>query len=251
MNALLSVGGLEKDFGGFMAVNGVDLQIQAGTMTSIIGPNGAGKTTLINLVTGSLQPSAGRITFLGKDITNLPIHQRVRMGMSRSFQISDILANLSVYKNVMLPVLARHNYTVHPLASLDGYPDVHSETADILRSVGLWNIRHYRADELSHGDQRLLEIGMAVAPSPQLCYLDEPCAGMNPMEHKKVLGLIKHLAEERNLTFVLVEHDMDVVFSVSDWVVVMNKGEVLAEGVPDEIRGDPIVRSVYLGEDVR
>ncbi len=250
MTGLLRVEGLIKSFDGFLAINRVDLQIQAGTLTSIIGPNGAGKTTLINLITGKINPDAGRVYLDEIEITRLPIHERVRKGISRSFQISNIFPRLTVFQNIQLPVLARLGYAAFPLASRDKFSQANAEVEEIMHAVGLWGKKDQPAGVLSHGDQRLLEIGMAIAPRPRLCFLDEPCAGMNPVEHGQVLDLIMHLAQERNLTFVIVEHDMDVVFAVSDRVVVMNKGEILADGTPDMIKQHEGVREIYLGEDV-
>lgn len=250
MTGLLTAEKLVKSFGGFLAVKNVDLQIQTGTLTSIIGPNGAGKTTLINLITGNVEIDAGRILLAGKDVSRAPIHERVKLGMTRSFQISNLFAQLTVFKNIQLPVLARRGRVRHFLADLDAFPDVYKEVEEILRTIGLWEKREQVAGTLSHGDQRLLEIGMAVAPRPKLCFLDEPCAGMYPVERVQVLDLILRLAREQGLTFVVVEHDMDVVFSLSDRIVVMNKGEILVDGPPDVIRNHREVREIYLGEEV-
>ncbi|KKM10420.1 hypothetical protein SY88_13855 [Clostridiales bacterium PH28_bin88] len=250
MTGLLRVEALVKSFDGFQAINRVDLQIQAGILTSIIGPNGAGKTTLINLITGKINPDAGRVYLDNTEITRLPIHERIKKGISRSFQIGDIFPRLTVFQNIQLPVFARLGYAASPLASRERFLEANEEIEEIMHDVGLWDQKSQPAGALSHGDKRLLEIGMAIAPRPRLCFLDEPCAGMNPVEHRQVLDLIIRLAEERNLTFVIVEHDMDVVFSVSDRVVVMNKGEILADGTPDMIREHEGVREIYLGEEV-
>lgn len=250
MTDLLVVEGLVKSFGGFLAINKVDLKIQTGLLTSIIGPNGAGKTTLINLITGNLEVDGGRILLAGKDVTRRPVHDRVRIGMTRSFQISNLFLQLTVYRNIQLPVLARRGRADHFFANVDLFSDIHDEVGDILRTIGLWEKRNQIVGALSHGDQRLLEIGMAIAPKPKLCFLDEPCAGMNPVERVQVLDLILRLARDQGLTFVVVEHDMDIVFSLSDRIVVMNKGEILADGSPEMIRNHEGVREIYLGEEV-
>lgn len=250
MTELLSVEGLVKSFGGFLAINRVDLKVQAGMLTSIIGPNGAGKTTLINLITGNVEVDSGRVLMGGRNITRAPIHERVKLGITRSFQISNLFPQLTVYRNIQLPILARQGHANHPFAHLDIFPDVGEEAEEILQTIGLWEKREQIAGALSHGDQRLLEIGMAIAPKPKLCFLDEPCAGMNPVERGQVLDLIRRLFKEQGLTFVVVEHDMDLVFSLSDRIVVMNKGEILADGSPEMIRSHEGVREIYLGEEV-
>ncbi len=187
----------------------------------------------------------------GEDITRLPTDQRVRKGISRSFQITNIFPQMTVAQNILLPVLARQGRTGQPFARYDSYADTQAEAETLLRGLGLWEMRDSPAGELAHGDQRRLEIGMAIAPNPRLCFLDEPTSGMNPLERSEVLEVIKGLAAEREVTFVVVEHDMDVVFSISDWIVVMHYGEILTEGTPAAIRDNAEVRKVYLGEEVR
>jgi len=241
---------LAKYFGEMAAVHEVNLEISAGLFTSIIGPNGAGKTTLINLLSGYLFPDRGKIFFQGREITKLPAHRRVKMGISRSFQIMNIFPRLTVFQNILLPVLSRQNKNFIPFAPWRAQKEAVEETERILNEVWLWKEKNSPASKLSHGDQRLLELGIALAVNPQLCFLDEPSSGMNPIERVKVLELIKKLAAERKTTFVIIEHDMDVVFSLSDRIVVMNRGEILAEGKPEEIRQNKEVRDIYLGEEV-
>jgi branched-chain amino acid transport system ATP-binding protein len=250
MNALLQTAGLRKRFGELAAVDGVDLTLPAGRLTAIIGPNGAGKTTLINLATGALPPDSGTIFFKGEAVTHLATHHRVRKGLSRSFQIMNIFPRLSVLQNVLLPVLARHGRTWAPFARLARQAEALEDTELILNEIGLWEQRDQPAGALSHGDQRLLELGIAIAPAPELCFLDEPAAGLTPIERATVLELIRKLSVERRTTFTIVEHDMDVVFSLSDWIVVMNRGRLLAEGPPPLIRENREVREVYLGEEL-
>jgi branched-chain amino acid transport system ATP-binding protein len=247
---LLETQELRKTFGRLAAVAGVSLDLTEGTLTAIIGPNGAGKTTLINLLTGLLVPDAGTVRFKGEDITRLSPHGRVRRGLSRSFQIMNIFPSLTARQNLLLPVLSRRGRNLRALTRLDRETEADAEVEALLREIGLWEKREARAGALSHGDQRLLELGIAVGTRPELCFLDEPCSGMNPIERQAVMGLMRKLSGERRTTFVIVEHDMDVVFSLSQRIVVMNHGEVLADGTPDSIRENRAVRETYLGGEV-
>jgi branched-chain amino acid transport system ATP-binding protein len=246
---LLRIEGVSKRFGEFAAINGMSLVIPAGRLTAVIGPNGAGKTTLINLATGALSPDSGAMYFKGEAITRLPVHHRIRKGLSRSFQIMNIFPQLSVLENVLVPVLSRRGRTGIVLSTVEREEQAVAEARGILREINLLEHAHARAGALSHGDQRLLELGIAIAPTPELCFLDEPSSGLTPLERAAVLELIRKLAAERHTTFVIVEHDMDVVFTLADWIVVMNRGQVLAEGPPGAIRDNREVREVYLGEE--
>jgi len=250
MAALLEAEDLRKDFGRLAAVAGVSLGLAEDTLTAIIGPNGAGKTTLINLLTGLLLPDAGTIRFKGRDITRMPPYGRVRLGLSRSFQIMTIFPNLAVHQNLLLPTLSRRGLNARAIARLGGVTEANEEADELLREIGLWEQRDVKAGVLSHGDQRLLEMGIAVATHPELCFLDEPCAGMNPVERQAVLGLMRKLAGQRRTTFVVVEHDMDVVFALAQRIVVMNHGQILADGAPGSIRENREVREIYLGTEV-
>ncbi len=247
---LLETRGLRKTFGRLAAVADVSLGLAEGTLTAIIGPNGAGKTTLINLLTGLHLPDAGTVRFKGEDITRLPPHGRVRRGLSRSFQIMNIFPNLTARQNLLLPALSRRGRNHQAVTRLEEEHEANAEAEELLQEIGLWDQRDVRAGALSHGDQRLLELGIAVGTRPELCFLDEPCAGMNPIERQAVLGLMRKLSGQRRTTFVIVEHDMDVVFSLSERIVVMNHGEVLADGEPGAIRENPVVRETYLGAEV-
>ncbi|MBI4392125.1 MAG: ABC transporter ATP-binding protein [candidate division NC10 bacterium] len=249
MTALLETTGLRKAFGRLAAVDGVDLHLPAGVLTAIIGPNGAGKTTLINLLSGTFPPDTGRVLFRGEDITGLPVHQRVRRGLTRSFQVMNIFPRLTVRENLLLPVLARLGRSGRPFSAVPAHADALEEAERLLREVGLWEERDRQAGALSHGDQRRIELGLAVATAPGLCLLDEPSSGMNPVERTVVLELIRTLSAERKTTFVIVEHDMDVVFSLAERIVVMNRGRILADGPPDAIRENREVRATYLGEE--
>ena len=249
METLLTIEHLAKRFGDFAAVDGLSLSIPAGRRTAVIGPNGAGKTTLINLVTGALTPDAGEVRFKGEAITQLPAHDRVHKGLTRSFQIMNVFARLSVLENILVPVLSRRRRTsrVHRLA------EEHEAIADAertLRDIGLSDERDTPAGVLSHGDQRLLELGIAIATAPELCFLDEPFSGLTSIERGAVLDLVRRLSAEGGTTFVIVEHDMDVVFALADWIVVLNRGQLLAEGPPSVIRENSAVREVYLGEEL-
>lgn len=248
--AILSIKGLKRSFGDFVAIDGIDLNLKPDIITSVIGPNGAGKTTLINLITGSLRPDRGRVFFKGKDITRLSTDKMVKKRITRSFQVMNIFPRLTVFQNVELPILPLLGKSLKWFSGTDDHPDVTDEVNKILEEVRLLDKRDMLAGELSHGDQRLLEMGIAIAPRPELCFLDEPSSGMNPAEGVKVMELIKRLAAEEKITFIVVEHDMNVVFSLSDWIVVMNRGKILAEGEPEQIRQNKEVREVYLGEEV-
>jgi branched-chain amino acid transport system ATP-binding protein len=230
-------------------VDNVSLALEPGVLTAIIGPNGAGKTTLINLLTGLLVPDAGTIRFKTEDISRLPAHARVRRGLSRSFQIMNIFPSLTVQENILLPALARRGRTHRAFSRLEDEGEAFADARETLGEIGLWEQRAVQVRALSHGDQRRLELGIAVATRPELCFLDEPSSGMNPIERQAVLGLIRKLSAERRTTFVIIEHDMDVVFSLSERIVVMHRGQMLADGTPAAIRENREVREIYLGTE--
>ena len=240
---LLESRGLSKSFGGLTAVNRVDFQVRQGELRSVIGPNGAGKTTFFNLLTGVLPPSAGRILFKGHDITRLPAHAVSRLGLARSYQVTNIFGDLSVFENVRIAAQSRVTH-YRCWGSADRLTAVNERAEEVLRLLGLTAKRHARAAELSHGEQRYLEIGIALATDPDFLLLDEPTAGMSPDETRRTAAFVRKLAG--HVTIVLVEHDMEVVMGISDRITVLNYGEVLAEGTPAEIRDNPDVRRVYL-----
>jgi branched-chain amino acid transport system ATP-binding protein len=219
-------------------------------LTSIIGPNGAGKSTLINMLSGSLKVDSGEILLDGRDITELPIHKRIRLGLCRSFQVVNVFPELTVFDNIQIPVLAVQKRATRLFRSVSREKNVHKEVHQVLERVGLEDRAHILANALSHGDQRLLEVGIALAVRPKLLFLDEPTAGMNPVERVKVLENIKQLSAEGKTTFVIVEHDMDIVFSLSDRVVVLHHGDIIGDGTTDEIQNSRRVKEVYLGEEV-
>jgi branched-chain amino acid transport system ATP-binding protein len=247
---LLTTEKLSNHFGMICTARDLDLRFEPGVLTSIIGPNGAGKSTLINLLTGHLPVQAGRIRFQGRDITRLPIHERVRLGVCRSFQVVNVFPELTVLQNVLIPVLARTGRAWNPIRGLSREIAVLRETEAILEKVALLAERDTPATALSHGDLRLLEVGVALAAAPTLLFLDEPTAGMNPVERVRLLENIRELAREGRTTFVVVEHDMDVVFSLSERIIVLHRGEILCDGTPGQVRADTKVREVYLGDDV-
>ncbi|MGH2374169.1 MAG: ABC transporter ATP-binding protein [bacterium] len=249
MTNLLRIERLRKTFGALAAVDDVDLALAQGELTAVIGPNGAGKTTLINVLTGAIPPDTGRVLFREEEITRLPVHSRVRRGLTRSFQVMNIFPRLTVRENVLLPILARRGKALSPFAALTDEGEVMDEADRLLDEVGLGPEAHREAGTLAHGNQRRLELAIAIASRPVLCFLDEPSSGMTPPERGMVLELIRRLAAERGTTFVIVEHDMDVVFSLAQRIVVMNRGRILADGPPDAIRANPHVREIYLGDE--
>jgi len=246
--AILETQNLMKDFGGFVATNNVSLQLIEGERHAIIGPNGAGKTTFFNLITGHLKPSAGKVMFEGKDITGMAPHKVVRLGLARSFQRINIYPRMTVFENVQVALIARdHNH--FKLFSL-GEPHNRQETAELLDLVGLNAEAPEVAGELSYGKQKQLELAIALAENPRVLLLDEPTAGMSPQETTEAIGLVDRITKERGLTLLFTEHDMGVVFGISDRISVLHHGEIIASGLPDEVRNDPEVRSVYLGESL-
>jgi branched-chain amino acid transport system ATP-binding protein len=237
---------LTRRFNGFTAVNGVSLEIPEGGVRTIIGPNGAGKTTFFNLLSGLLAPSEGRIWFKDREITTMLPYQRARLGIARSFQITNIFAHLTVYENVRLAAQAVHDGKANFFLGERRMGDIAGTTERVLRDIGLWETRDARAENLSHGDQRRLEIGLVIASDPPVLLLDEPLAGMSPTETHETVELIQRIAPGR--TILLVEHDIDVVMAISTTITVFQTGAVLASGTPQEIRGNEAVQRAYLGE---
>ena len=241
---------LSNFFGMICTAWKMDLSIEAGVLTSIIGPNGAGKSTLINLITGNLPVQEGTLFFKGQDITNLSIHKRVRLGICRSFQVVNIFPELTVFENLMIPVLTMAGKSRTLFSPISKEAPSALKVEALLEKVGLSKKRNIIANALSHGDQRLLEVGVALAVDPILLFLDEPTAGMNPVERVQLLNNIRHLSRSGHTTFVLVEHDMDIVFSLSERVIVLHRGMVLGDGSPEEIKENKQVREVYLGDSL-
>jgi len=247
MTPLLETRGLGRAFGALQAVAGVDLAVQPGELRAIIGPNGAGKTTLFHLISGLLPPTAGRVLFRGDDVTALPAPARCRRGISRTFQITSIFPELSVLENVRIAVQLR---TVGNFRFIGGRTLIEASerrAQDSLGALGLLDRAEAPAATLPHGDQRLLEIAMAVAQDPDLLLLDEPTQGLSPEDTVATVAVIRRIARERGLTIILVEHDMDVVFDLADRISVLHFGQLIAEDTPDRIRANADVQTAYLG----
>lgn len=244
-NPILETTLLSKKFGALAAVLDVSLSIEEGTIHAIVGPNGAGKTTFFNLLTGRLKPTAGDIFFQGNRITGLPIHRISQLGLSRSFQITNVMQGLSVVENIRLAVQSRSSKNFSFFASPEKLTDVNQKTFEVLKKVRLLDIYKEPARNLSHGELRQLEIGMTLATNPSLMLLDEPTAGMAPHETKNTVRLIQEIATET--TILLIEHDMDVVFSISDKISVLHYGRLLVTDLPQNVRSNPEVQKAYLG----
>ena len=246
---LLEIDGLVKEFGGLVATDDVNLSIEEGERVSIIGPNGAGKSTLVNLITRRLDPTAGDIRFKGESIVNREPHEVVQMGISKSFQTASIFSDLTVRENAEIAALAAENgsFGFKFLEHHDSLTGVHAVAEDTLDAVGLLEQADRTATDLPYGDKRRLEIALALAAEPDLLLMDEPTAGMSPEETDATVDLIEEVKRELGLTFVLIEHDMEIVFRISDRIVVLNRGQVIAEGTPEEIKGDSAVQEAYLG----
>ncbi len=242
---MLSVEQIHKAFDDFKAVNGAHLTVNRGELVAVIGPNGAGKTTLFNLISGQLKPDRGRVILNGEDITRLPTFEICRRGIARSFQIANIFPRLSVFRNVQVSVLSQQRRSLKLFRPAQKIAV--EETRRILESVGLLDKAGNIAGSLSHGDQRILEIAIALGNEPELLVLDEPTAGMSPEETTSTMGLIRRLADERGLTILFCEHDMDLVFNVAQSIMVMHHGSTIVQGEPEEVRKNEQVQEAYLG----
>jgi len=242
---MLKVRGLSKSFGGFSAVNKATLDVSKGEIVAVIGPNGAGKTTLFNLVTGILKPDEGQVIFKGEEITGLPAHKTCKKGITRSFQVVNIFSRLTVFENVRISVLSQQGKTYHWFTPSREFAN--EETGELLESVGLINKKDNVCGALSHGDQKVLEIAIALAGKPELLILDEPTAGMSPEETARCIDLIKRLSENLGLTILFCEHDMELVFAIARRIMVMVRGSTIAQGPPDEVRRNQQVQDAYLG----
>lgn len=242
---LLETKSLTKQFGALVAVQDVDLSVEEGTVHSIVGPNGAGKTTFFNLLTGRVTPTRGDVFFQGRTITGLPIHRISHLGLSRSFQITNVMQGLSVLENVRLAVQSRGSRNFSLFASPEKMTDVNQRSFEVLKKVRLLDVYKEPARSLSHGELRQLEIGMTLATLPSLMLLDEPTAGMGPHETRNTVSLIEEIAKD--MTILLIEHDMDVVFSISDRISVLHYGRLLITDLPPNIRSNPEVQKAYLG----
>jgi branched-chain amino acid transport system ATP-binding protein len=246
--SMLEIHQLVKRFGGLAATDRLDLVVHAGEIHALIGPNGAGKTTLIHQVSGSLFPDMGRIVFAGRDVTGMPMHDRVAIGLARSYQITNIFSNLSVLDNLCLAVQARNGTSMRFWRPAVSETLLFDEAHVIARQIGLGSRTETVARNLAHGEKRRLELGLALATKPALLLLDEPMAGMGQEESAGIVPLIENL--RASVTILLVEHDMDTVFRVADRISVLVAGRIIATGTPDEIRRNPEVRKAYLGDEV-
>jgi branched-chain amino acid transport system ATP-binding protein len=236
-----------KDFEGLKVLFGINLAIQEGERHAIIGPNGAGKSTIFNIITGKYLPSGGRIFFRGEDITGTPPFKLNRHGMARSFQITNIFRTMTVFQNVRNAILSKNKIRFNLFSRLDRMEKINRQTEGILEQIGLLEKKDEVAGLLSYGQQRALEIGLTIATEPELILLDEPTAGMSSEETRDAVKLIERVTEGK--TLVIVEHDMEVVFSLADRVTVLYYGEVLDSGPPEEIRKNQKVKDAYLGEE--
>jgi branched-chain amino acid transport system ATP-binding protein len=245
---MLRLEALHKRFGGVVATDGVSLEIAQGEVHALIGPNGAGKTTLIAQIAGSLAPDAGRVLFFENEITKHSLHERVREGLARSYQITSIFRRFSVLDNVALAVQARSGSSFSFWRPVSAETQLFEEASSILDEIGLSEKKNQTASTLAHGDQRALEVGLALATRPKLVLLDEPMAGMGPEESQRLIALIERI--RARVTVLLVEHDMDAVFRLADRISVLVSGRILATGRPQDIRADADVRRAYLGDEV-
>ena len=246
--SLLRINSVSKRFGSLAAIEDVSLTIEPGEFRAIIGPNGAGKTTFFNLISGLFRPTSGTIAFDGEDITGLPPDERVRRGIARTFQITEIFPELSVGENLQVAVEIAAGHRLSPWLGPTARRKVEERVAELLSLGDLAGKRSSRVGALSHGDQRTVEIMMSLALRPRLLLLDEPTAGMGDSETYDIARLIRRLHREQGQTIMLIEHDMRIVFNLADRIMVLAEGRVLAEGAPDEIAGSEQVQAAYLGE---
>jgi branched-chain amino acid transport system ATP-binding protein len=238
---------LRREFGALVAVADVSIKVRPQTIHSIIGPNGAGKTTFFNLLSGNLEPTSGRVFFKGRDITHLPLHRTAHLGIGRSFQITNIFPNLTILENVRLACQALGRGNFQFLRSHRAFHEYEDKAWAVIHQVGLEGQALHLARTLPHGGQRKLELGIILAADPELLLLDEPTAGMAAEQVPELMALIRSVHESGHKTVMLVEHNMNVVMSISDCITVMHQGQVLAEGTPGEIAANEVVQSAYLG----
>jgi branched-chain amino acid transport system ATP-binding protein len=243
---MLEVEGLSKSFAGFRAVSDVSLSVATRQIAAVIGPNGAGKSTLFNLITGHLRPDSGTVKLDGRDITGIPPYRICAKGIGRSFQRTNIFSRLTVFENLQAAFLVHRGRGRNFWSRAEAF--YRDETAALLASVGLAGLESRVAGTLSYGNQKQLELGLALASDPALLLLDEPTAGMSATETHDTIRLIERIAADRALTLLFTEHDMEVVFGIAERIAVLHQGRLLAEGTPEEMRRDPEVRRVYLGE---
>ncbi|MBL4806193.1 MAG: ABC transporter ATP-binding protein [Rhodobacteraceae bacterium] len=247
---ILEVQNVNKHFGGLHALNNVNLSVEEGSIHAIIGPNGAGKSTFLNCLIGKLKPDTGSVMFQGKAVLGRKPHQINQMGISRVFQTPEIFAELTVMENVIIPCLAHRDgaFRLNPFKNLEKDRDIHERAETILEDMGMKDKMDMHSGSLSRGDKRRLEMAMCLVQEPKLLLLDEPTAGMARADTNNTIDLLKHISETRGITMVIIEHDMHVVFSLSHKISVLAQGAIIAEDLPDKIKGHPKVREAYLGE---
>ena len=247
-NIVLNIENVDKTFGGLQALSNVNLQIEEGKIHAIIGPNGAGKSTLLNVCIGRLEPSNGTVTFNGEVITGKAPHEINQAGVVRVFQTPEIFPELTILENVMIPALAKRDgaFNFNPFRSMAREKDIFQEAEHVLEDMGLIDQQHHHAGSMSRGDKRRLELAMGLVQHPRLLLLDEPTAGMSRADTNATIDTLMRI-KERGMTKVIIEHDMHVVFSLADKISVLAQGAIIAEGAPDEIRGNPKVQEAYLG----
>ena len=243
--AALAVTRLSKSFGGLRAVQQIDLSLAPGERHALIGPNGAGKTTLFNLIAGELAPTAGRIALFGQDVTRLPPQRRAALGLARTFQVNTLFPSLTVTENLLLAVQGTLPTKLRLHRPISSYRDLYDRARAVLESVGLVGAGEVIVRTLSHGEQRQLEVALALASRPRLLLLDEPTAGLSLAESQRLTGLLKGL--DRSMSLLVIEHDMDVVFDVAERITVLHDGKVIADGDRDEVKMNPLVAEIYLG----
>lgn len=244
---VLKVEGLSKNFGGLRVLQDVSFTLGIGEKVALIGPNGAGKTTLINVISGLLFPTAGRIYVSRRDVTRLPLHRRASLGLARSFQINTLFFNLTLLENAILAIQGTKHSYFRMIRPLTVYHELFTEAQKLLEIVGLWEKKDVPITGLSHGEQRQVEIALALASKPKLLLLDEPNAGLSIAETAAVINITRNLPEDTTVFFCA--HDMDLVFSMADRVVVLYYGQIIAEGIPKEIQANTTVREIYLGAE--
>ncbi len=246
MSEYLHVKDIHKDFSGLKVLTGVDFTVREKERHAVIGPNGAGKTTLFNIISGNFKASSGSILFKGRDVSGKPAHVLNREGLSRSFQITNVFLELSVFDNIRSGVRSRHGMRYHFFRRPDQNREINERTQAIVEEVGLKDVMHMPVSALSYGQQRALEIGITLSTEPELILLDEPTAGMTREETGQAIRMIDRVTAGR--TLIIIEHDMDVVFSLADTISVLHYGTILVSGKPDEIRNDQRVKDAYLGD---
>jgi len=243
--AAMEVRDLCKAFGGIRAVNGVSFEVAAGERRALIGPNGAGKTTLFHCITGTLQATSGQVKLYGHDVTREPEYRRTKLGMGRTFQITNVFTDLALSENMALAIMGTDKRKWVPNRPVSAFPAVRDQVLSGLSAVGLGERVDHKVMLLSYGERRQLELALALGTQPKVLFLDEPCAGLSPSERQRIFAMVRELP--RDITVVMIEHDMDVALGIADRVTVMNRGQVMAEGTPEQIQADPHVRQVYFG----